>query len=132
MKGQCVFFHSTVFLVCLCGWSWSSGTFFPQKCPSQWEESLQGTKCLSASSTNFIHLYLRTPTLSCSNLLTAFLLTSFIKTFPTFIIILPKSYLQLKQFVHGTNQRFAISAQKSHNPHCAEILFSSFWEIIIC
>lgn len=102
-KGQCASFHSTGFPVCLCGWSWSAGTFFPpQDFPFQWEDRLQGKKCLSASSsssTYFIHLYIRTPTLSFSNLLNAFLLTSVVYNSPppTFIINVPMLYLQLKR-----------------------------------
>lgn len=64
--------------------------------------SSSGQECLSASSsssTYFIHLYIRTPTLSFSNLLNAFLLTSVVYNSPppTFIINVPMLYLQLKR-----------------------------------
>lgn len=107
---------------------------FSQQCPFQCEDCLQGKKCLSASVPAahifFTYVYVSYPIFL--HLLTAFLLMPVIYyNFPgTFIINLPKLFLQLKRICtwHKSTQ---LLVHRSH-PRCAEILFSSFWEIRIC
>lgn len=86
----------------------------------------------SSSGTYFIHLYTCILNLLCSNFVTALLPTPFITTSRIYSNHpLPPILFAGKKLVHGTYQNSVVlSAQKSNIPHCDEILFFSFWDII--
>lgn len=107
---------------------------FPQEFPFQWEDRLRGKRCSSRSSPSSTDLTLTYmhPHLSCS-FQPSYCVPIDISHYtppPRFIRNPPQDVFTVKN-LNVAQINTVVCTQESHNPHCAEILFSNFGEIII-